>query len=426
MKISVFTPFHRADYVGGDRLFRAYESLLSQYRKPDEWVVLLNGPALLEPMRSDLFPNWVRFVKSDNHGNIGALKNEACQACTGDILVELDYDDELTLGAIETIEAIFQGDENLACVYSAAVEVRPDGTHNLYGGQYGWEVDAGTVSTHAGPISAVWNVPFRPSAQYFRRIEWAPNHVRAFRATAYHAVGGHDSNLPVGDDHDLICRLYREHGAAGFAVVKEPLYIYHIHDDNTCNGRNRNAEIQAVVDRNYCVHAEKMYLRWATDNGLRCLDLGGRIGSPEGYESVDLLDADVIADLNAPWPFEDDSVGVIRAYHVLEHLDDPIHFFNEAYRVLSPGGFLLIEVPSAEGAGAFGDPTHKKFFNLLSFEYFTNQQYARFIQPAYTGRFQKARVVQYWWDNPKIPVISAQLIALKGWYEDNWCGAKEM
>jgi len=33
-------------------------------------------------------------------------------------------------------------------------------------------------------------------------------------------------------------------------------------------------------------------------------------------------------------------------------------------------------------------------------------------------------VVQYWWDNPKIPVISAQLIALKGWYEENWCGAK--
>jgi ubiquinone/menaquinone biosynthesis C-methylase UbiE len=167
-------------------------------------------------------------------------------------------------------------------------------------------------------------------------------------------------------------------------------------------------------------------MRWAIDNGLACYDLGGRIDRQQGYLSVDLLDADVIADLEKPWPFPDNSVGVLRAYHLLEHLADTIHFFNEAYRVLAPGGFLLIEVPSVNGAGAFGDPTHRKFFNLLTFEYFTNEQYARFIQPQYTGRFQKARVVEYWWQNPKIPVISAQLIALKGWYDERWCGEKNI
>lgn len=419
MKITVFTPVHKNE---PRKLQQLYDSLLDQRRPVDEWIILFNGEA--NPEHSSLTSvilkeeDWIKIYLTKTTGNIGALKSECCAAATGDILVEVDYDDQLTSGALEKIESAFQ-DDLVQFVYSNCVEYKPDGSSNVYSEKYGWK------SRRSGPYTQM--VAFPTSAHYMRRIEWAPNHVRAFRKTAYELVGGYDKTIAVGDDQELICRFYVGFGAAGFRHIDECLYMYRVHEGNTCNGQNRNAEIQRQVDVNYCRWAEKMYIRWAQDEHLLRLDLGGRIGCPPDYLSVDLHSADIVQDLNQPWTeIEDNSVGVLRAYHVLEHLDDPIHFFNEAFRVLAPGGFLLIEVPSINGAGAFGDPTHKKFFNLLTFEYFTNEQYARFIQPQYTGRFQKARVVEYWWQNPKIPVISAQLIALKGWYDERWCGEKNI
>lgn len=416
MTISVFTPVHKNE---PEILMELYHSLAGQTRQPDEWVILLNGAGLA--MDFEPAENWIKIFKSNISGNIGALKADCCTLATGDVLVEVDYDDQLMPVALERIESAFQNDD-AHFIYSNCVEYLPDGSSNVYGAQYGWHSRPVTI----GGKEYTELVAFPPTAQYLRRIEWAPNHVRAFRQSAYIHVGGYDRCLAVGDDHDLICRFYRAFGEKGFHHIDEALYLYRVHAGNTCNGLNRNAEIQRQVDKNYCEHAQAMYLQWAYDNYLLCLDLGGRFNAPTGYQTVDLLDANYIQDLNQPWQFESDSVGVIRAYHVLEHLEDSIHFFNEAYRVLAPGGFLLIEVPSVNGAGAFGDPTHRLYFNLLTFEYFTNQRYAQFIQPQYTGRFQKARVVEYWWKNPEIPVISAQLIALKGFYDKRWCGEKEI
>lgn len=414
MTISVFTPIHKPDFQFLEELFRSLEA---QTRQPDEWIIMCNGAMIDETIPFEKAVPWVRVFHSPDTGNIGALKGYCCQIASGDILVEVDYDDTLTPDALERIESVFQNHQ-VQFVYSNCAEMRADHTYNTYSAEYGWK---------SRPFQDVEQiVAFPTQAHYMRRVEWAPNHVRAFRKSAYDAIGGYNRTIQVGDDHDLICRFYIAYGEKGFFHIDDCLYIYRLHAGNTCNGQNRNGEIQRQVDANYVRHAEQMYLRWAIDNRLGCVDLGGRLNSPDRYVSVDLQDADIIADLNTVWPFEDGSIGVIRAYHVLEHLDDPIHFFNEAYRVLAPGGFLLIEVPSANGAGAFGDPTHKKFFNLLTFEYFTNQQYARFIQPQYTGRFQKARVVEYWWQNPKIPVISAQLIAIKGWYDERWCGEKNI
>lgn len=416
MTTTIFTPIHKPEL---DKLWELYESLRAQIWKVDEWVILCNGGAkdwIIDFIDRDKDP-WIKVYHTDTTGNIGALKGECCDLALGDILIEVDYDDHLTPDAVELIYMAFR-DNMVQFVYSNSVEYLPDGSSQVYGAQYGWQTKPHGDQTQM--------IAFPPKAQYFRRIEWAPNHVRAFRRSAYEAIGGYDKNIQVGDDHELVCRFYVGFGEHGFRHINECLYLYRVHDGNTCNGRNRNAEIQKQVDANYCRYAEKMYLRWADDNGLDCYDLGGRFNSPPGYQSVDLLDADVIADLTKAWPMSDNSVGVLRAYHILEHLPDSIHFFNEAYRVLAPGGFLLIEVPSSNGEGAWSDPTHINFMNKLSFEYFTNRDFAKFIQPQYTGRFQKARVVEYWWKHPEIPIISAQLIAIKGWYNERWAGEKQI
>ncbi len=410
--ITIFTPIHKENVF----LRLAADSISKQtYKGEVEWILLVNGQARASWVK-EIVP-WARVITADpkDNGNIGALKWACCNYAKGDILVELDYDDELLPTALEEVSKAFE-DEAVQYVYSNSIEVRNDGSFLTYGKAFGW--------THRVTEEGFEeNVAFPATAHYLRNIWWAPNHVRAYRASAYKTL--EYMPLEVGDDHDLCCRFYIKYGERGFKHIDKCLYYYRLHGDNT-SADNKNREVQEQVDRNYVKYAEQMYLRWAKDEGLAAIDLGGRFNCPVGYKSVDLLDADIIVDLEGPWPFANDSIGVIRAYHLLEHLEDPIHFFNEAFRVLAPGGFLLLEVPSVKGDGAFADPTHKKFFNLLSFEYYTNEKQARFIRPQYTGRFQKARIVEYWWDDPKIPIIGAHLIALKGWYDERWCGIKEI
>lgn len=92
-----------------------------------------------------------------------------------------------------------------------------------------------------------------------------------------------------------------------------------------------------------------------------------------GYICVDIVNADVIADLNDRWPFEDNSIEYIRAYDALEHLKDPIHTMNEAYRVLKEGGVFEIFVPSTDGRGAWQDPSHISYYNQNSFWYYCKE-----------------------------------------------------
>jgi len=412
MKVSVFTPVHK--YKEGELL-----QLGDSIRDANEWIILLNGEARNHEVEiRERFPS-ASIYTTEVTANIGHLKNICCGLATGDILIEVDYDDYLTPGAVEKIRKAFVENPEIKYVYSNSVEFKEDGTDVIYSSAYGWRTRPYNGRTQM--------VAFPPSAHYMRRIEWAPNHVRAFRKDAYREVGGYDKTLIGGDDHDLICRFYIQYGAAGFKHVDECLYMYRVHPGNTCNASNLNKLIQEQTDRNYVRHSEKMFLRWAQDNGLAAYDLGGRFNCPEGYTSVDIMDADVIMDLDKEWEqIPDNSVGVLRAYHIIEHLKNPLNFFNEAHRVLTDGGFLLIEVPSTNGELAFADPTHISFFNPSSFEYYTNEAKAKYIRPQFKGRFQEIRKVEYLWGVNK-PVVSVNMIALKGgWYDHRHCGVKNI
>jgi len=93
-----------------------------------------------------------------------------------------------------------------------------------------------------------------------------------------------------------------------------------------------------------------------------------------GYVNVDLLQpAEVIADLNQCWPWNDSTVDEIRAWDLIEHLRSPINTMNEAFRVLKPGGKFDIIVPTTDGRGAWQDPGHVSFWNRNSFFYFEHR-----------------------------------------------------
>jgi|SRR3989344_1523564 len=61
-------------------------------------------------------------------------------------------------------------------------------------------------------------------------------------------------------------------------------------------------------------------------------------------DPVDTYHPDIVGDVHA-LPFEDNSQGAIVCVSVLEHVENPIKACAELYRVLRPGGYLLVYVP---------------------------------------------------------------------------------
>lgn len=96
-----------------------------------------------------------------------------------------------------------------------------------------------------------------------------------------------------------------------------------------------------------------------------------------GDTTVDILESpnvDLVRDLNKSWLLPHDSYDEVIALHVVEHLNSLIHFMDEAWDVLKPGGTLYIETPLAGGNTEleWADPTHIRCFTTYSFfNYFT-------------------------------------------------------
>ncbi|WP_425498338.1 methyltransferase domain-containing protein [Halogeometricum salsisoli] len=102
----------------------------------------------------------------------------------------------------------------------------------------------------------------------------------------------------------------------------------------------------------------------------RIVDVGaGTNPDPRATETLDIQPpADHVADLEGKWPFEDSSVQLIVANHVLEHIADPEHFFNEAARILTNEGILEVTVPLGEDAKT--DHTHVSEWRFATPEQF--------------------------------------------------------
>ena len=428
MQYSIITPVHRP---GLKFLRHAYDSLKAQTVEDWQWIVNINGGVNLSEIGL-LIPKdpRIKFISCDEKNpGVGKLKKMCVDAMDGSIIVEFDCDDLLMPNALEEIGKAFE-DEKTMMAYSNDAQFNKDWVSTKYPEAFGWKYREFTYQGHVLNEAIAWP----PSPHSFRRIWWAPDHARAWRRIAYESVGGHNPELKTGDDHDLSCRFYTEYGAAGIKHIDKCLYLYREHEKNTT--KLQNAEIQIQSNRNYLNHIQNMTDKWADTLGLSKLDLGGRFNARKGFTTVDLLDADIITDLNKPWDqILDNSVGVLRASHILEHLEDPIHFFNEAYRVMSPGAFMFLEFPSVcgfetlpdgriittVGQGAYRDFTHRQLLCAQNIWYVTNEQYAKFIRPAYKGRFQLSRLETYNWPDGT-PVVAAELIALKHPYTDRHAG----
>lgn len=77
-------------------------------------------------------------------------------------------------------------------------------------------------------------------------------------------------------------------------------------------------------------------------NSIYGLDLNQGLTQEAVNQSVRV----VCADLNSRLPFASESITVVTAFNVLEHLVETERFLRELYRVLTPGGYTIINTPN--------------------------------------------------------------------------------
>lgn len=249
--VSVFTPA----YNTGEKIQRAFRSLEGQTYTNWEWIVVDDSDDggetfknLSHLARKD---HRVQVFKSWEHsGVIGKIKKWACSLAKGQILVELDHDDELTEYSLDHIVKGFQQFPEAGFLYTDCAEVLMDGTNVTY--RDGWAFGYGSYSDvqYKGKVyksGSGGNV----NAKTIRHIISSPNHARAWRKDFYESIGGHNRDLHVADDYEIVVRTFLK---TRMIRVHRLGYIQHV--SNTTQ-QVRNKDIHRHV-RSIRSHYDKM------------------------------------------------------------------------------------------------------------------------------------------------------------------------
>ena len=400
MKFSIITATHLKNAFLPD----LYDSIVKQTYTDWEWILYLNGGASADQIPEDI-RNDSRvkvFVSTENNACVGFNKNRAFHLGTGDILVEADHDDLLTKDCLQELYNAFQ-DKQIGFVFSDDAIWHMKEEPVPYNAQNGWTY----YRVKWGEKLLIAHNCFEPTSHSLSFIWYCPDHVRAWRREVYVSIGGHDTSLNICDDHDLMIRTYLN---TKMYHVPRPLYIYRITGENTW--LERNQAIQKTTVELFNKYAWQLACKDAKEKGLSIVELGGGINPKQGCEiNIDLEEGNLKHDLNDGIPLPDNSVGVIWASHIIEHLHDKHKIMCEIHRVLADGGWAFIQVPSTDGRGAFQDPTHVSYWNENCFWYYTRADKANFIRNK-TIRFQEFKLTTFWWED-HIAITDAWLVAVK-------------
>ena len=115
-----------------------------------------------------------------------------------------------------------------------------------------------------------------------------------------------------------------------------------------------------------------------------------------GIDKICWPGVDICHDLGVfPYPIKDSCFNVIYANHILEHVPDLIATMRELYRILAPNGTLLIRVPHSSCCMRWGDPTHLRFFSLLTFDHFNTKNDAYGINTNFVTIEKKIHYLLY-------------------------------
>ena len=249
--ITVFTPAYKT----GKNINRPFGSLQEQTYTNWEWIVVddsdddgktfqLLSNLAKKDYRIEVFKAW------QHSGVIGKIKNWACSLGKGSILVELDHDDELTDYALDYVVRGFKQFPEAGFLYTDCAEIFEDGTNLIY--RDGWSFGYGSYTDveYRGKLyksGSGGNI----NSKTIRHIISAPNHIRAWKKSFYESIGGHNKELHVADDYDLMVRTFLK-----TRMIRVPRLCYLQHIGNTAQ-EVRNKDIHRHV-KSIRVHYDRM------------------------------------------------------------------------------------------------------------------------------------------------------------------------
>jgi O-antigen biosynthesis protein len=239
--VTVFT----AAYRTGEIIRRPLASLKEQTYANWEWVIVDDSDddgktfrALTAIAEQD---HRIKVFKPWKHsGTIGEVKNWACSLAGGDILLELDHDDVLTDYALDCVVKGFGQYLEAGFLYTDCAEVYPDGTSLSY--RNGWAFGYGSYTDveYRGRRYKSGS-PGNINSKTIRHITSMPNHIRAWRKSFYLSIGGHNKDLHVADDYEIMIRTFLK-----TRMIRVPKLCYLQHIGNTAQLK-RNKEIHRHV-----------------------------------------------------------------------------------------------------------------------------------------------------------------------------------
>jgi len=243
--ISYFTPI----YNTGKKLYETYGSLLEQTYSNWEWVIVndsTDGGRTLK-IAEDIASRDPRVKVYDfrekSGGNIGEVKWRCCTMAKGFILAELDHDDLLVPWCTADLYKAAKKHPEAGFFFNDTLEVNEQWESQTYPPGFAFAYGTYRDEKYKGmdvKVATQHNI----NPKTIRHIVGVPNHVRAWRRSSYFQIGGHNRNLAVADDYELIVRTFLKTITCKIPKLGYVQFLY-----NNANGQNTHDMARADIQR---------------------------------------------------------------------------------------------------------------------------------------------------------------------------------
>lgn len=103
-----------------------------------------------------------------------------------------------------------------------------------------------------------------------------------------------------------------------------------------------------------------------------------------GIDALDYPDVDIVGDVfDVLQRFPADCVDQVYAYHFIEHVEDLNKLMLELHRIVKPDCLIMFVAPHFSNPYFYSDPTHRRFFGLYTFCYYSSVSPFRRKVPTY-------------------------------------------